>query len=160
GQIQQRHQSDAPACSVHTKAGDLSRVHPRCKSSHLQTINCHHQDQTCTAMWRPHAGMARMETASSKPTHLAQLETHWTAAFNKQSDITQLTSCTFTTQANAAVDSSQLSSQMIVSLNNLVNTAVQKSDTVEQLVVSNNWLTDTVTKLQEDNTKLLISSNN
>ncbi|KAL7483327.1 hypothetical protein ACHAW6_010674 [Cyclotella cf. meneghiniana] len=59
------------------------------------------------------------------------------------------------TQANAAVDDMQWSSQMITSLDNLANAAVQKNDTIEQLVIANQLLTDTVTKLQEDNTKLL-----
>ncbi len=59
------------------------------------------------------------------------------------------------TQANAAVNNAQWSSQMITSLDNLANTAVQKNDTVKQLVIANKQLTDTITKLQEDNAKLL-----
>ncbi|KAL7474109.1 hypothetical protein ACHAW6_000102, partial [Cyclotella cf. meneghiniana] len=65
---------------------------------------------------------------------------HWTAAFNKQRDISQLTGGTVMLHANAAMDdvqwSSQMLSQMITSLNNLANAAVQKNNTVEKLVVT------------------------
>ncbi|KAL7477463.1 hypothetical protein ACHAW6_003269 [Cyclotella cf. meneghiniana] len=83
------------------------------------------------------------------------LKNHWTAAFNEQCDISCLTGCTLMTQANAAVNDIQWSSQMIPWLDNLANTAVQKNDTVDQLVIANKQLTDTITKLQEDNAKLL-----
>ncbi|KAL7474049.1 hypothetical protein ACHAW6_000047 [Cyclotella cf. meneghiniana] len=82
-------------------------------------------------------------------------KSHWTAAFNKQRDISRLTGRTIMSEANAAVDDTQWSSQMITSLDNLANVAVQKNDRVEKLVVANKQLTDTITKLQEDNAKLL-----
>lgn len=82
-------------------------------------------------------------------------KSHWTAAFNEQRDISRLTGGTIMSQANAAVDDTQWSSQMITSLDNLANAAVQKNDTVERLVVANKQLTDTVTKLHEENAKLL-----
>ncbi|KAL7479399.1 hypothetical protein ACHAW6_005131 [Cyclotella cf. meneghiniana] len=80
---------------------------------------------------------------------------HWTAAFNKQQDISRLTGGTVMSQANAAVEDAQWSSRMISSLDNLANAAVKKNNTVKKLVVVNKQLTDTITKLQEDNTKLL-----
>ncbi|KAL7479567.1 hypothetical protein ACHAW6_005292 [Cyclotella cf. meneghiniana] len=78
---------------------------------------------------------------------------HWTAAFNKQREISCLTGGTVMSQADAVVDDAQWSSQMITSLDNLANAAVQINDTVEKLVVSNKQITNTILKLQEDNTK-------
>ncbi|KAL7475168.1 hypothetical protein ACHAW6_001094 [Cyclotella cf. meneghiniana] len=80
---------------------------------------------------------------------------HWTAAFNEQQDISCLTSGIVMSQANAAVDDMQWSSQMISSLHNLANAAEQKNDTVEKLVVASKQLMDTIMKLQEDNAKPL-----
>ncbi|KAL7476447.1 hypothetical protein ACHAW6_006628 [Cyclotella cf. meneghiniana] len=64
---------------------------------------------------------------------------------------------TVMSQANAAVDKAQWSSQMITSLDKLANAAVQKNNTVEKLVVANKQLTNTITKLQEENARLLNS---
>ena len=82
-------------------------------------------------------------------------ENYWTAGFNEQRNISCLTGGTLMTQANAAVDNAQWSSQMITSLANLANKAVQKNDTVQQLVIANKQFTDTIAKIQEDNAKLL-----
>jgi len=80
---------------------------------------------------------------------------HWTAAFNKQHDITRLVGGTFDGHANAAVSDEQLSQQMIDSLDNLAMAAVQKNNTVGKLVIANKQVTDTVAKLQAEDAKLL-----
>ncbi|KAL7478350.1 hypothetical protein ACHAW6_004115 [Cyclotella cf. meneghiniana] len=59
----------------------------------------------------------------------------------------QLPSTRIMSQANAAVEDVQWSSQMITSLDNHANSAVQKNNRVEKVVVANKNLTDTIMKL-------------
>ena len=80
-------------------------------------------------------------------------KTHWTRAFNENRAIQRLTGNSF--RANATIET-ELSDQLVTSLDNLAYAAVQKNDTIEKFIETIKQQQDTIHKLQAQNGELMM----
>ncbi|EED89749.1 predicted protein [Thalassiosira pseudonana CCMP1335] len=80
-------------------------------------------------------------------------KSHWTRAFNENRAIQRLTGNSF--RANATIET-ELSDQLVTSLDNLAYAAVQKNDTIEKFIETIKQQQDTIHKLQAQNGELMM----
>eukprot|EP00970_Alexandrium_tamarense_P006376 scaffold1087_cov138-Alexandrium_tamarense.AAC.2 len=80
-------------------------------------------------------------------------KSHWTRAFNENRAIQRLTGNSF--RVNATIET-ELSDQLVTSLDNLAYAAVQKNDTIEKFIETIKQQQDTIHKLQATNGELMM----